>query len=140
VLEVGPGGVGGLVGWGGMPIRLSERRPEVGPDRLLSECVPPPRFAPVRFETYRPDPTNRARPRPSQYWSTAVLRSPSPAGRPLVEAKDRPHDEPGSTSTADSVSARPTCSRPLACVGWSEDVLHLRRTDEPVGALGCDQP
>jgi cell division protein ZapE len=37
-----------------MPIRLVERRPEVSPDRLLSECVPPPRFAPVRFETYRP--------------------------------------------------------------------------------------
>jgi cell division protein ZapE len=51
-----------------MPIRLSERRPEVGPDRLLSECVPPPRFAPVRFETYRPDPDE-----PSQAEALAVL-------------------------------------------------------------------
>ncbi|WP_344213489.1 cell division protein ZapE [Kribbella sancticallisti] len=39
-----------------MPIRLSERRPEVSPDRLLSECVPPPRFADVRFGNYRPNP------------------------------------------------------------------------------------
>ena len=39
-----------------MPIRLTERRPEVSPARLLAECVPPPRFAPVRFATYRPDP------------------------------------------------------------------------------------
>ncbi len=37
-------------------IRLSERWPEVNSDRLLSECVPPPRFADVRFSTYRPDP------------------------------------------------------------------------------------
>jgi cell division protein ZapE len=39
-----------------MVVRLSERWPEVSPDRLLSECVPPPRFADVRFSTYRPDP------------------------------------------------------------------------------------
>ncbi|MFG1908551.1 cell division protein ZapE [Kribbella sp. NPDC048928] len=39
-----------------MVVRLSERWPEVSPDRLLSECVPPPRFAAVRFSTYRPDP------------------------------------------------------------------------------------
>ncbi|GAA1600461.1 MULTISPECIES: cell division protein ZapE [Kribbella] len=39
-----------------MVVRLSERRPEVSPERLLSECVPPPRFADVRFGTYRPDP------------------------------------------------------------------------------------
>ncbi|GAB2616297.1 cell division protein ZapE [Kribbella endophytica] len=37
-----------------MAIRLVGRRPDVSPDRLLSECVPPPRFADVRFETYRP--------------------------------------------------------------------------------------
>jgi cell division protein ZapE len=51
-----------------MPIRLTERRPEVSPDRLLSECVPPPRFAPVRFETYQPDPAE-----PSQAEALAVL-------------------------------------------------------------------
>jgi cell division protein ZapE len=37
-------------------VRLSERTPVVSADRLLSECVPPPRFADVRFGTYRPDP------------------------------------------------------------------------------------
>jgi cell division protein ZapE len=52
-----------------MPIRLSERRPEVSPDRLLSECVPPPRFAVVRFDTYRPNPDE-----PSQSEALAVLR------------------------------------------------------------------
>ncbi|TCM42652.1 cell division protein ZapE [Kribbella sp. VKM Ac-2568] len=52
-----------------MPIRLSERRPEVSPDRLLSECVPPPRFSDVRFGTYRPDPSE-----PSQSEALAVLR------------------------------------------------------------------
>jgi cell division protein ZapE len=51
-----------------MPIRLTDRRPEVSPDRLLSECVPPPRFAPVRFETYQPDPAE-----PSQAEALAVL-------------------------------------------------------------------
>ncbi|MEV8371284.1 cell division protein ZapE [Kribbella sp. NPDC056861] len=52
-----------------MPTRLSERRPEVSPDRLLSECVPPPRFADVRFDTYRPNPAE-----PSQSEALAVLR------------------------------------------------------------------
>ncbi|WP_328324089.1 cell division protein ZapE [Kribbella sp. NBC_00382] len=52
-----------------MPIRLSERRPEVSPDRLLSECVPPLRFADVRFDTYRPNPAE-----PSQSEALAVLR------------------------------------------------------------------
>ncbi|QNE17481.1 cell division protein ZapE [Kribbella qitaiheensis] len=51
-----------------MPIRLAERWPEVGSDRLLSECVPPPRFAGVRFETYRPDEGE-----PSQGEALAVL-------------------------------------------------------------------
>jgi cell division protein ZapE len=43
-----------------MVIRLSGRWPEVGSDRLLSECVPPPRFVDVRFSTYRPDPAERS--------------------------------------------------------------------------------
>lgn len=39
-----------------MVIRLSDQWPEVSSDRLLSECVPPPRFADARFTTYRPNP------------------------------------------------------------------------------------
>ncbi|GAB2644948.1 cell division protein ZapE [Kribbella swartbergensis] len=51
-----------------MVIRLSERWPEVSSQRLLSECVPPPRFADVRFSTYRPAPDE-----PSQAEALAVL-------------------------------------------------------------------
>jgi len=36
--------------------RLAERRPEVAPDRLLAERVPPRHFAGESFDTYRPDP------------------------------------------------------------------------------------
>ncbi len=39
-----------------MPIALSERNPTVPKDRLLCELVPPPRFAEVTFDSYRPDP------------------------------------------------------------------------------------
>ncbi len=39
-----------------MPISLSERNPSVSPDRLLAELLPPPRFAEVSFDSYRPDP------------------------------------------------------------------------------------
>ena len=38
------------------PTRLVDRHPEVVPDRLVADLVPPPRFSPVRFETYQPDP------------------------------------------------------------------------------------
>jgi len=51
-----------------MVFRLSERWPEVSSDRLLSECVPPPRFADARFATYRPNPAE-----PSQAEALAVL-------------------------------------------------------------------
>lgn len=39
-----------------MPLHLTDRFPQADPDRLLDQFVPPPRFAQVRFETYRPDP------------------------------------------------------------------------------------
>jgi cell division protein ZapE len=38
------------------PGRLVDRHPQVPPDQLLAEFVPPPRFAAERFSTYRPDP------------------------------------------------------------------------------------
>ncbi|TDO47809.1 cell division protein ZapE [Kribbella sp. VKM Ac-2527] len=86
-----------------MPIRLTERRPEVSPDRLLSECVPPPRFAPVRFETYRPDPAE-----PSQAEALALLiergnalaeprrtTKPRRLGRLFRGRKSEPQTKPG---------------------------------------------
>ncbi len=41
------GGVAGLV----------DRRPSVTPERLIAQLVPPPTFADVSFDTYRPDPS-----------------------------------------------------------------------------------
>jgi cell division protein ZapE len=38
------------------PSRLVDRVPAAHPERLVAELVPPPRFAPVRFGSYRPDP------------------------------------------------------------------------------------
>ena len=38
--------------------RLVDRRPSLGADELLARFVPPPRFADVRFSTYRPDPAH----------------------------------------------------------------------------------
>ncbi|MFP5220452.1 MAG: cell division protein ZapE [Actinomycetes bacterium] len=37
-------------------MRLVDRSPTVPPDTLVAGLVPPPQFADVRFETYRPDP------------------------------------------------------------------------------------
>src|SRR5918997_36670 len=35
---------------------LVDRRPDVTPERLIAQLVPPPTFADVSFDTYRPDP------------------------------------------------------------------------------------
>ena len=53
-----------------MPIRLTSRNPRVSEDRLLAELVPPPRFADVSFDSYRPDPAQ-----PSQQEAVDALRS-----------------------------------------------------------------
>ncbi len=37
-------------------LRLSDRRPEVSGDQMLSALVPPPQFAEATFQTYRADP------------------------------------------------------------------------------------
>ena len=52
-----------------MPIALTERNPSVPRDRLLAELVPPPRFAEVSFDSYRPDPSQ-----PSQSEAVERLR------------------------------------------------------------------
>ena len=52
-----------------MPIRLSSRNPNVSQDRLVEELVPPPRFAEVSFDSYRPDPAQ-----PSQKEAVEQLR------------------------------------------------------------------
>ncbi len=51
-----------------MPERLVDRRPEVPPDDLVAALVPPPRFNDVRFDTYRPDPSE-----PSQAAAVVAL-------------------------------------------------------------------
>ncbi len=52
------------------PQRLVDRHPSVPVDRLVAELVPPPRFEPVRFETYEPDPSQ-----PTQAAALAALRA-----------------------------------------------------------------
>ncbi len=53
-----------------VPIQLCERNPSVPRDRLLGELVPPPRFADVSFDSYRPDPAQ-----PSQHQAVDALRA-----------------------------------------------------------------
>jgi cell division protein ZapE len=53
-----------------VPIQLTERDPRVPTDRLVGELVPPPRFADVSFDSYRPDPGQ-----PSQQQAVDTLRS-----------------------------------------------------------------
>jgi cell division protein ZapE len=65
------------------PTRLVDRYPQVAPDRLVAELVPPPRFAPVRFETYQPDlaqPTQAAALAALRAFSTGLSAEPG-AGR-----------------------------------------------------------
>jgi cell division protein ZapE len=50
-------------------VHLSERDPRVPADRLVGDLVPPPRFAEVSFESYRPDPAQ-----PSQAEAVATLQ------------------------------------------------------------------
>ena len=52
------------------PQRLVDRHPRVPVDRLVAELVPPPRFEPVRFETYEPAPAQ-----PTQAAALAALRA-----------------------------------------------------------------
>ena len=47
-----------------------DRDPQVAPDRLLADLVPPPHFAGVRFDTYRPDPAE-----PTQAAAVAALEA-----------------------------------------------------------------
>ncbi|MGF7238326.1 MAG: cell division protein ZapE [Frankia sp.] len=45
-----------------MPDRLVDRFPRVAPDEIVAALVPPPRFAAVRFDTYRPDAAEPSQP------------------------------------------------------------------------------
>ena len=66
-----------------MPIALSARNPSVPPERLLAELVPPPRFADVSFDSYRPDPG-----RASQQHAVDRLREYAGAlGRPTRKGR-----------------------------------------------------
>ncbi len=96
------GGVAGLV----------DRRPSVTPERLVAQLVPPPTFADVSFDTYRPDPNE-----PSQAAAVGHCRrfcelaKERRAGKKKLFGKRRCCPVSACTSTAGSVSARPTCWR-----------------------------
>jgi cell division protein ZapE len=49
--------------------RLVDRHPTVSPERLIAQLVPPPTFADVSFDTYRPDPAE-----PTQAAALAACR------------------------------------------------------------------
>jgi len=53
-----------------VPIQLTDRDPRVPADRLVGELVPPPRFAGVSFDSYRPDPAQ-----PTQQGAVDTLRA-----------------------------------------------------------------
>jgi cell division protein ZapE len=53
-----------------VPLQLTARDPRVPADRIIGELVPPPRFAGVSFDSYRPDPTQ-----PSQQHAADTLRA-----------------------------------------------------------------
>ncbi len=53
-----------------MPAHLVDRRPSVSPERLIAQLVPPPTFADVDFDSYRPDPAE-----PSQASAVVSCRS-----------------------------------------------------------------
>ena len=73
-----------------MPVHLCERDPRVPAERLVGELVPPPRFADVSFDSYRPDPA-----RPTQQQAVDTLRAfaatlqPQPAKRRRLFGRSR---------------------------------------------------
>jgi cell division protein ZapE len=74
-----------------MPQRLVDRDPVLDPGTLVSSMVPPPRFADVRFSTYRPDPAQ-----PSQAAAVEALTAfatPPPAPRRF--GRKPPRGRPG---------------------------------------------
>ncbi|WP_426566757.1 cell division protein ZapE [Angustibacter sp. McL0619] len=78
-----------------MPGRLADRDPRPDPQRLLDDLVPPPHFAGVSFDGYRPDPAE-----PSQLAALERLRafageltaSAQPSGRRLLRRPPRRPD------------------------------------------------
>lgn len=52
-----------------MPARLVDRHPTASPERLVAQLVPPPTFADVSFDSYRPDPAE-----PSQTAAVTACR------------------------------------------------------------------
>ncbi|TCO49987.1 cell division protein ZapE [Kribbella antiqua] len=77
-----------------MVIRLSERWPEVSSDRLLSECVPPPRFADVRFSTYRPDPDEPSQAQALDFLSERAQQLAKPRQAPTLWSRLRGRTPP----------------------------------------------
>ncbi len=63
--------------------RLVDYEPVVDPDELVAGLVPPPRFADVRFATYRPSPTEPTQAAAVTALEAAAARlcAPAPSGR-----------------------------------------------------------
>ncbi|GAB3007788.1 cell division protein ZapE [Amycolatopsis acidiphila] len=62
-------------------MHLTDRRPEVGADELISSLVPPPRFAGVRFSTYVPNPDEPSQAQAVESCSAFAQRIPARPGK-----------------------------------------------------------
>ena len=112
---------------------LTERDPRVPADRLVAELVPPPRFADVSFDTYRPDPAQ-----PSQTQAVEMLRefAATVGERPREAAASAgagPPEGPGGVYLDGGYGVGKTH---LLASLWHaapapEAVRHLRRADAP---------
>ena len=95
-----------------MVARLCDRNPVISPDALVDEMVPPSTFDHVSFDSYIPDPNE-----PSQAQAVAKARDFVACASKLrgkkkgffLQAQANRSTVSGSTSTAVSASARPTC-------------------------------
>ena len=92
--------------------RLVDRHPSVSPERLIAQLHPPPTFADVSFDGYKPDPAEPSQAAAVQsclqFCDDAVTWQ---AGKKKLFGRRETLPGSASTSTAALVSARPTCWR-----------------------------
>jgi cell division protein ZapE len=80
-------------------MHLTDRRPEIGPDELISSLVPPPRFDGVRFSTYVPNADEPSQAQAVESCSAFATRIGAPGKKPrffgLFGGGGEPDAKPG---------------------------------------------